>query len=113
MIINPPPIREPLKLDKEGRILSIPWILWLQKMASLGQVEDQFSNVLTLVSTAENSTRPSPTDDDISLLAMLIETPSDTTKPPNDVESLAINAYTPSSSSVPSNDAEMLTWMSF
>jgi len=113
MILAPPPIREPWKTDKEGRLISLPWILWLQQLASFGQAQDLFSNALTLVSTQETSSFATLSSDDISALSMLIETPSSTTTPPNDVDALALMAYTPSSGSIPPNDAEVLAWMSF
>jgi hypothetical protein len=91
----------------------MPWVLWLQQLASFGQAEDLFSNALTLVSTQETSSFATLSSDDISALSMLIETPSSTTVPPNDVDALALMAYTPSSGSIPLNDAEVLAWMSF
>lgn len=32
--MNAPPIHEPWKTDKTGKIVSIPWILWLQRLAT-------------------------------------------------------------------------------
>lgn len=115
MIISPPPIREPWKTDGDGKLISLPWILWLQQLASFGQAEELFSNSLTLVSTAEASTRADSlvNQDDIAALSMMIPTQDSTTKPPNDVDVLSIMSYTPSSSSVLSDDAAMLTWLSF
>lgn len=115
VIISPPPIREPWKTDGDGKLISLPWILWLQQLASFGQAEELFSNSLTLVSTAEASTRADSlvNQDDIAALSMMIPTQDSTTKPPNDVDVLSIMSYTPSSSSVLSDDAAMLTWLSF
>jgi hypothetical protein len=96
MSANPPPIREPWKTDKTGKLVSMPWVLWLQQLASVGQVDDIFSGALTLVSTAESSSHGAGTP-----------------ATPDDVASLAAMVYNPSSSTAPSNDPEMLIWMSF
>lgn len=32
--MSAPPIREPWKTDEAGKLVSLPWILWLQKVAS-------------------------------------------------------------------------------
>ena len=94
MSTSPPPIREPWKTDKAGRLISIPWILWLQQLATLGQAEELFSDTALLLSTTDSSSLgPPATSDDVASLAAMI--------------------YNPSSSSVLPNDPEMLTWMSF
>ena len=113
MIVSPPPIREPWVLDSKGKLTSIPWILWLQQLANFGQVEDQFSNVLTLISTAESTSHTPVGIDDLSVLAQMANEQGSTTHPSNDVDGLALMLYTPSGSSIPSNDAEMMAWMSF
>lgn len=99
MSTSSPPIREPWRLDDTGKLVSLPWILWLQRVAEGGQAEDLFSDALALVSTAEGTT----------------QSVQGTTQSPSssEVELAAITAYTPSSSSVLSNDAEMMAWMSF
>lgn len=113
MSVSPPPIREPWALDANGKLISIPWILWLQQLANFGQVEDQFSNVLTLVSTAEATSHTPVGFDDLSVLSYLANEQGSTTQPSNEVDGLALMSYTPSGSSVLSNDAEMMAWMSF
>jgi hypothetical protein len=93
--MSAPPIREPWKTDKTGKLVSMPWILWLQQLASAGQLDGTFSEALFLQSTAgvsSNVGTPATSDDIAALEGMM---------------------YTPSSSSVPSNDPEMLIWMSF
>ncbi len=97
MSTSPPPIREAWKTDKTGKLVSLPWILWLQQLATIGQAEELFSDTSLLISTTYTSTQVaagSPATSD-------------------DVASLAAMAYNPSSSSVPVNDPEMLTWLSF
>jgi hypothetical protein len=92
---SPPPIREPWKTDKDGKLISLPWILWLQQLATVGQAEELFSDAALLLSTADNSSvlgLPATSDDVASLAAMI---------------------YNPSSSSVVPNDPEMLAWLSF
>lgn len=93
--MSAPPIREPWRTDKEGKLVSLPWILWLQQLASAGQVEGIFSDALLLQSTTETSSKAStPTaSDDVATLEGMI--------------------YNPSSSTVLFNDSEMLLWMSF
>jgi hypothetical protein len=95
MSTSPPPIREPWKTDKDGKLISLPWVLWLQQLANLGQMEELFSDPALLLSTT-----------DISSLSGAPATP-------DDVASLAAMIYNPSSSSVPLNDPEALIWMSF
>ena len=98
MSTNAPPIREPWKLDPTGKLVSMPWILWLQQLASLGQAEDLFSDTALLLSTT-----------DVSSQAAGPVTPATS----DDVASLEAMAYTPSSNTAPFNDPEMLTWLSF
>jgi len=95
MSLRPPPIREPWKLDPTGKLVSIPWILWLQQLANVGQMEELFSDPALLLSTTDMSSL------------------SGTPATPDDVASLAAMVYNPSSSSVPLNDPEALIWMSF
>ena len=94
MSASPPPIREPWKLDPTGKLISLPWILWLQQLATLGQAEELFSDTALLLSTADTSSISGPpaTSDDVASLAAMI--------------------YNPSSSTVRSNDPEMLVWLS-
>lgn len=33
-----PPIREPWKIDQTGRLVSVPWILWLQQITVIGAI---------------------------------------------------------------------------
>lgn len=113
MIISPPPIREPWALDEKGKLVSIPWILWLQQLANFGPVDDVFSGVFTIVSTAEASSLRPVGIDDLSILAQLNDPPARTTREPNEVDGLALMSYTPSGSSVLLDDAAMLAWMSF
>jgi len=95
MSLRPPPIREPWKLDPTGKLVSIPWILWLQQLANVGQMEELFSDPALLLSTTDMSSL------------------SGTPATPDDVASLAAMVYNPSSSSVPLNEPEALIWMSF
>ncbi len=97
MSVIPPPIRESWKTDKDGKLISLPWILWLQQLASTAQAEDIFSGVLSLVSTAEASSVTPAALDDVS----------------DAVDAVAIMSYNPSSGSISPNDAEMFAWMSF
>mgnify|MGYP001596289116 CR=1 FL=1 len=99
MSTNAPPIREPWKLGPTGKLVSMPWILWLQQLASSVQVDELFSDTALLISTADVSTQA----------AGAAGTPATS----DDVASLAAMAYNPSSSSVPVNDPEMLAWLSF
>ena len=63
MSTNAPPIREPWKLDPTGKLVSMPWILWLQQLATIGQA-------------------------DIASLEAMAYTPSSNTAPSNDSEML-------------------------
>ena len=97
MSTSPPPIRESWKLDPTGKLVSMPWILWLQQLATIGQAEELFSDAALLTSTTDTSSQaatgtPATSDDVASLVAMM---------------------YNPSSSTVPFNDLEMLAWLSF
>lgn len=95
MSFNAPPIREPWKTDKDGKLVSLPWILWLQELAFAGEIEDVFSGALFLQSTSglsSNAGTPVTSDDIASLESMI---------------------YNPSSSTAPSNDPEMFAWLSF
>ena len=98
MSTNAPPIREPWKLDPTGKLVSMPWILWLQQLASSVQVDELFSDTALLISTADVSTQAAG---------------SGTPATSDDVASLEAMAYNPSSNTVPSNDPEMLAWLSF
>lgn len=95
--MSAPPIREPWKLDPTGKLVSMPWILWLQRLATLGQAEELFSDAALLTSTIDVSSRDA------------VGTPATS----DDVASLAAMMYNPSSSTVPTNDPEMLAWLSF
>lgn len=93
--MSAPPIREPWTTDQTGKLVSMPWILWLQQLASEGQMDDVFSGALLLQSTlglSSNVATPTASDDVASLESM---------------------QYNPSSSTVPSSDPEMLAWLSF
>lgn len=96
--MSAPPIREPWKTDKAGKLISLPWILWLQQLATASQAEELFSDTALFLSTT-----------DVSTQAAGAGTPATS----DDVASLAAMIYNPSSSSVPVNDPEMLAWLSF
>ena len=93
--MSTPPIREPWRTDKEGKLVSLPWILWLQQLATAGQVEEAIPGELSAFSTVGTSAL------------------GGTSASPDDIASLAAMVYNPSSSTVPSNEAEMMAWMSF
>jgi hypothetical protein len=96
MSLNSPPIRDPWKLDENGKLVSLPWLLWLQRIADADSGVSPFSESLAILSTVEASTQ-SP----------LPPTPA------SDVDTAGLIAYTPSSSSISIDVAELLSWMSF
>jgi len=65
--MSAPPIREPWKTDKEGKLISLPWILWLQQMASVGSSDGVASSEAMLYNPS-SSTAPS---NDSEMLAWL------------------------------------------
>lgn len=119
MSANDPPIREPWKTDKTGKLVSLPWILWLRQLSSSTQVTRLLSDTMLFVTPADVSVQEtgfvgtSAAFDDAASFMATGYNPSSTTVSPDDVASLEAMAYTPSSNTVPSNDPEMLAWLSF
>ena len=64
--MSAPPIREPWKLDQTGKLVSMPWILWLQQLSTSVQ-----------------------TDGDVAALEGMMYNPSSSTAHNNDSEMLA------------------------
>lgn len=77
-MIKPPPIQEPWIVDQMGRLASPAWVLWLQDLANMSQLEDEFSNTLGFQTIGDADTDLiSPDDLDVKL-SMEVPGSSDT-----------------------------------
>lgn len=117
--MRPPPIQEPWKIDERGRLVSTPWILWLQEVSG---------GTVTAAATTADGTTTSTTNQTVvinnvtydtgallSELGLLVEF-SDV-----DTSSSFIPAYltdadvfldSATTHSTGVNDAELFCWMS-